>query len=217
MVAGAHFLLGLIASYLGQLEAAREHLELAADLFGPGPFRNFGEAQYAHFATATLTLTLLGLGYPAAALRKSRELLDALRRLADPASLAMALVGEASIYLLLRDSRTALERAEESLLIATEHGMRVFAAWATFYRGWALADEGRGQEGFAEMSRALPALEGNIGLALPAGGPRAMGRGAGNKPSCFWRLLLLQTSLRRVVQSQDYSKLTPPKKEVSGA
>ena len=38
--------------------------------------------------------------------------------------------------------------------------MRFFAAAAAFYRGWALADEGRGQEGLAEMSRALPALEG---------------------------------------------------------
>jgi len=35
------------------------------------------------------------------------------------------------------------------------------AATAAFFRGWALVDEGRGQEGLAEMSRALPALEGN--------------------------------------------------------
>jgi hypothetical protein len=45
-------------------------------------------------------------------------------------------------------------------VIATEHGMRMHAAAATIFRGWALADEGRGQEGLAEMSRVLPALEG---------------------------------------------------------
>src|SRR5260370_27056947 len=38
--------------------------------------------------------------------------------------------------------------------------MTFLAASAAFNRGWALADEGRGQEGLAEMSRALPALEG---------------------------------------------------------
>jgi tetratricopeptide (TPR) repeat protein len=164
MVAGAHFVLGMIPSYLGQLEAAREHLELAVALFGPGPFRNVDEAQYAQFATCiatvTLTTTLLLLGYPVAALRKGREFLDAMRRLSDPASLASALLREALNHVLLRDRLRALERAEELLVMATEHGMRTHVAAATIFRGWALADEGRGQEGLAEMSRALPALEG---------------------------------------------------------
>jgi tetratricopeptide (TPR) repeat protein len=159
MVARAHYLLGIIASFLGQLEAAREHLELAVALFGHGPFRNFGEAQYAQFATATITTTLLFLGYPAAALSKTREYLGAMRRLPDPASLAFALTREAINHVFLRNSRTVLERAEEVLLIATEHGMRFNGAAAAFFRGWALADEGRGQEGLAEMSRALPVLE----------------------------------------------------------
>jgi tetratricopeptide (TPR) repeat protein len=57
MVAGAHCLLGTTASWLGELDAAREHLELAVALFGPGPFRNFGEAQYALSATVTLPTT----------------------------------------------------------------------------------------------------------------------------------------------------------------
>jgi tetratricopeptide (TPR) repeat protein len=164
MVAGAHFLLGMISSYLGQLEEAREHLEVAVALFGPGPLRNFGGTQYAQFATGiatvTLTTTLLLLGYPAAALRKGREFLDSMRRLSDPASIASALLREALNHALLRDGRTALERAEELLLIATEHGLRLHAAAAAFFRGWALADKGRGQKGLAEMSRALPALEG---------------------------------------------------------
>ena len=70
MVAGAHWLLGAIAYYLGELEEAREHLELAVALFAPGPFRDFGEAQYARLAPAILTTTLLWLGYPTAALRQ---------------------------------------------------------------------------------------------------------------------------------------------------
>jgi hypothetical protein len=80
-----------------------------------------------------------------------------MRRLADAAALAGALLREAVNHVYLRDHRTAMERAEELLVIATEYGMRFHAAVAAFVRGWALADEGRGQEGLAEMSRALPA------------------------------------------------------------
>ncbi len=165
MVAGAHYLLGIIPVFLGQLKEAREQLELAVALFGPGPFRNFGEAQYAQLAIANLTTVLLSLGYPAAALRKSRDFLDAMRRLSDPPSLARALLREALNHTFSRDSLTALERAEELLLIATEHGMPFNVAAAAFYRGCALVDEGRGQEGLAEMSRALPAFEGSPAAA----------------------------------------------------
>jgi class 3 adenylate cyclase/tetratricopeptide (TPR) repeat protein len=160
MIAGAHCLLGIIPSFLGELETAREHLELAVALFGPGPFRNFGEAQLPQAATIVLSTTLLFLGYPAAAQRKSRESLDGIRRLSDPAALARALLREVINHVHLRDSRTVLERAEELLAIATEHGMRFYDAVAAFNRGWVLAEEERGQEGLAEMSRALPALEG---------------------------------------------------------
>jgi adenylate cyclase len=161
MVTGAHGVLGIIASFLGELDTAREHLELAVAPSGTGPFSEFGEALYAHAATATLTTTLLMLGYPAAARKKSREYLDAVRRLADPAWLARALLREVVNHVFLRDRRIALERAEELLLVATEHGMHFQVATAEFNRGWALAEEGRGQEGLAEMSRTLPALEGN--------------------------------------------------------
>jgi class 3 adenylate cyclase/tetratricopeptide (TPR) repeat protein len=166
MVAGAQYVLGAIAYYVGQLEAAREHLELAVALFGPGPFRNFGEAQYAQLAPAILTTTLLWLGYPTLALRKSREFLDAMRRLSDPASLADALVREAINHVFILDSRTVLERAEELLTIATEHALPLRVAFAAFFRGWALADGGLVREALAEMSRALPAIEGTLATTL---------------------------------------------------
>jgi class 3 adenylate cyclase/tetratricopeptide (TPR) repeat protein len=166
MVAGAHYVLGSTAYWLGEIEVAREHFELAVALFGPGPFRNFGEARYSLAASGMLSWTVLFFGFPAAAVRKSCELLDAMRGLSDPASLAETLLWEVPIHLILRDTGTCLERAEEVLLIATEHGMRWFGAIAAFYRGWALADQGRGEEGLAEMSRALPALEGVMAIDL---------------------------------------------------
>jgi class 3 adenylate cyclase/tetratricopeptide (TPR) repeat protein len=164
MVAGAHCLLGCIDAFLGQLETARKHLEFAVALFGPGPFRNFGDALYAQAASTILSTTLLVLGYPAAALMKSHEFLDAAHQLSDPTSLARALLREAGNHTWLRDSRTVRERAEELLLIATENRLALNIAGATFFRGWALADEGRGQEGLAEMSRARSAQEGTAAI-----------------------------------------------------
>jgi tetratricopeptide (TPR) repeat protein len=159
MLVGAHFLLGAIAFYFGRLLAAREHHENAIALLGPEPFHNFGETQYAQLASGALPLTLLFLGYPASALEKGGEFLTAMRRLSDPAALAGALMREVVNRVFLHDSRTALERAEELTAIAAEHGMRFHTAIAGFARGWALANSGRGEEGLAQMSKALPPLE----------------------------------------------------------
>jgi len=203
MVAGAHYLLGIIPSFLGQHEAARQHLELAVALFGAGPFRSFIEAQYAQSATAVLATTLLFLGYPADALRKGREFLNAMRRLADPAALATALLRDAFNHLFLRDSRTALDRAEELLLLATEHGWPFRVAAATFYRGWALADQvGRSGEGGGRSRRDVASssgfrghrgghravrLDGRQLSKERAPGRRACGGGYGTKRNGAWR------------------------------
>jgi hypothetical protein len=79
--------------------------------------------QYSQAAAAALTTVLCMLGYPAAALRKSGELLAAVRRLSDPASLARVLNRDAVLHTELGNSRSALERAEELISIATEHGL----------------------------------------------------------------------------------------------
>jgi class 3 adenylate cyclase/tetratricopeptide (TPR) repeat protein len=163
MIAGAHYVLGTIACWLGELEASHEHLKLAIALLGQGPFHKFSEAQYAQAANGILTRTLLPLGYPAAALRKSREFLEAMRQLSDPPSLARALLFEATLHVNIRNREIVLKRTAELLPIATENGLGFHAANATFFRGWALADEGRAEEGLGEMSQALPVLE---GLAL---------------------------------------------------
>src|SRR5580704_12476830 len=69
-----------------------------------------------------------------------------MRRLSDPFSVARAWSLEVLSHVVIRDRRTALERAEELSLIATEHGMPFHVAAAAFNRGWALADEGRGRK-----------------------------------------------------------------------
>jgi predicted ATPase len=58
-------------------------------------------------------------------------------------------------HLLLRDKRAVAERADELLSIALEHEMKINLLAATFFRGWAIAAAGRGEEGITEMRRTI--------------------------------------------------------------
>jgi adenylate cyclase len=49
------------------------------------------------------------------------------------------------------------ERANEILSIATENEIPSYSIYATFFRGWAMAATGRGEEGIAEMRRSMSA------------------------------------------------------------
>jgi tetratricopeptide (TPR) repeat protein len=154
-VAGGHSLLGLTLFFMGELQAAREHLELAVAALSAGPLRDFAEVYYLRAAAAALPSTLVALGYPDTALRISREFLKA-RQLSDPIWMASHLLVEALLHCNLRDSSSVQKVAEELLSIATKHGMSYHATQAAFLRGWAFADQGRAQDGIDEMSRNIP-------------------------------------------------------------
>ncbi len=154
MLAGAHAVLGVVRSITGQFPAAREHLECAVELFGAGPSRNWG-AYFAQNAPGLLVGALVILGYPLTALSRAHQLLAAARRSSDPYSVGTALFNDGLHHLLLRDTRMVAEQADELLSIATEHEMPINLIAATFFRGWAMAAAGRGEEGIAEMRRSI--------------------------------------------------------------
>jgi tetratricopeptide (TPR) repeat protein len=155
MLAGAHFVLGAVRSYSGQFQAAREHLERAVELFGAGPPSNYG-VFFAQAASNMLVGELAILGYLSTALSRADDLLAAARRSSDPYSIATALAMNLNIHLvLLRDTGVVAERAEEILSIATEIEIPHYSISATFFRGWAMAAAGRGDEGIAEMRRSI--------------------------------------------------------------
>jgi class 3 adenylate cyclase/tetratricopeptide (TPR) repeat protein len=154
MLAGAHHALGLVLFATGQFLAAREHIERAVELFGTDPSRNRNLGYYfAQYAPNILVAILVHLGYPLTARSRAQESLAAARRSSDPDSVAIALLNDGMHHLLLRETRTMAERADEILSIATEHEMPFNLIAATFFRGWAMAAAGRGEEGIAEMRR----------------------------------------------------------------
>jgi tetratricopeptide (TPR) repeat protein len=154
MLVGAHSLLGICLNSRGELQGAREHLQFAVSTLNAGPLQDSAQVTYVRAAAAVLPGTLLTLGYPDAALRMNRDLLE-MRRLSDPVWIASNLRCATILHIALGESRTVQTRAEELLSIAKEHGMSFHATIAAFYRGWALAAQGRGEEGIAEM-RTMP-------------------------------------------------------------
>jgi tetratricopeptide (TPR) repeat protein len=153
-LAGAHNLLGFDRFGTGQLAAARYHFERAIELFGAGPSDYYG-AYFAQNAGNVLVGVLLILGYPSIALSKADALLSTARRGSDANSIATHLFSYGIHHLLLRETRMVVERADELLSIAIEHEMRMNLMAATFFRGWAAAAAGRGEEGIAEMRRSI--------------------------------------------------------------
>jgi predicted ATPase len=67
-----------------------------------------------------------------------------------------------------RDVRTVRDQTQAAVTLATEHGFTAWAALATSFRGWAIAMEGKGQEGLAELQQGISAMRAfGAGIWLP--------------------------------------------------
>jgi len=61
-------------------------------------------------------------------------------------------------YQLCQERAVAQEQAEEAIAIATKQGLASLLAWATIFQGWALATQGQGEAGIAQIRQGLAAL-----------------------------------------------------------
>jgi predicted ATPase len=98
---------------------------------------------------------LWSLGQPERAARETRAALASAEELKHPETLGFALFFNAWLHQLCRDSRKTLEHTTALLAHADEHGLVQWGAFGTSLHGWALALEGRREEGFELMSRTL--------------------------------------------------------------
>jgi len=94
-------------------------------------------------------MTLWALGYPDHALARLHEGLALAHALAHPYSLALARVHAAWVSQFRRDVPATYEQAEAAVALATAQGFPLVVAMGTSVRGWALAQQGRGEEGLA--------------------------------------------------------------------
>jgi predicted ATPase len=97
------------------------------------------------------------LGYPDQALQSIHEALTLTQEFSHPFSLALALMMAAVVKQFLREAQLVQERAEALIALSTEQGFPYWFATGTILRGWALAAQGEGAEGIAQIHQGLVA------------------------------------------------------------
>ena len=153
--------LGKVLFLRGEPAAARTHHTQALALYDPQAHRALAVRYGGDLgvgAGSQLARELWYLGYPAQALQHSQAACTLAQEVAHPYSLVLALVYAATVHQYRREVRAAHAQAAAAMTLATEQGF--FAervAWGTVLHGWALAMQGQGEAGLAEMRQGLAA------------------------------------------------------------
>jgi predicted ATPase len=167
----AHYALGTNSLFFGALPAARLHLEEAIARYTPdqhrAPVFRMGQDQPAFLSTrdndpgvscrSHAALLLWLLGYPEQALARLHEALALAHELPHPYSLAHARCWAAYVYQFRWDVPAVREQAEAAVALSIEHGFPFWAAAGTILRGWALAMQGQGEAGMAQVCQGIAA------------------------------------------------------------
>jgi predicted ATPase len=159
-------------SYLwgGQWATALAHLEQGIALYDPQQHRSYACLYAGHdpgvccLSHAAWCLSMLG--YADRALQTSRDALVLARRLSDPTGLARAhfLIGQ--FHQFRGDAAETLQHAEEAERLAAEQGLAFYSAGGSILRGWAVAKQGRAEDGLAQIRAGLAAWSTSAPTAL---------------------------------------------------
>src|SRR5206468_4671233 len=85
------------------------------------------------------------------------DALTFIHELSPPHSLAYARCWAAYVYQFCRDVPVVHEQAEAAVALSTEQGFPFWAAAGTILRGWALAMQGQGEAGMAQVCQGIAA------------------------------------------------------------
>jgi predicted ATPase len=156
----AHSSLGNTQLFLGALPAARLHLEEAIARSTPDQRRAlvFPIGQDPGIrCRISAALLLWVLGYPEQALTRLHEALALAHERAHPHTLASTRCWAAYVYQFCWDVPAVHEQAEAAVALAIEQGFPFWVAAGTILRGWALAMQGQGEAGMAEVCQGIAA------------------------------------------------------------
>jgi predicted ATPase len=155
-----HYFLGETLRFLGHSARACEHLEKALTLYDPAQHRALAFRAGGDPGTdsvSELALALWSLGYPDQALKRLHEALSLAREISYPFNSATALAYAAWLHSLRRDGRATKEWAEATITLSSEQRFPYWLAIGTILRGWALVEQGQGEEGLAQLHQGLGA------------------------------------------------------------
>jgi predicted ATPase len=230
LLIGAHMTLGGVFFFLGEFAPARRHLEQGMAFYDPEQYRSLAWPG-AHPAVQCLfyeALALWLLGYPDQALKRSHEALALAQDLSHPLSLAAALNFAAHLQQFRREWQAAQERAETLIVLSNDQGFPSTVAVGTIVRGQALAEEeGRGEEGIAQIRQGLAALQAKgaeagrpLYLAMLAEAYEKVGQAEEGLNALSEALTLVNKTEERYYEAELYrlkGKLTLQKFQVSGS
>jgi class 3 adenylate cyclase/predicted ATPase len=141
----------------GEFVAAREHAEQGIGLYDR--YRSQRSAWQAHhfgvFYLNCIAWVLWVLGYPDQAVRKAQEGLTMAQKMALPMTRAQALGYLARFHQNLGEQQATEQRADALVTLCTEQRFPLWQAEGTIMLGWALAEQGRGEEGVAQIRQGL--------------------------------------------------------------
>ena len=98
------------------------------------------------------------LGYPAQAVRRTQEAQALAQALAHRYSLAAAQFWTAWLYYRRRDVLAVQAQADALLALATTYGFPLHVGTGSCWRGWALAMQGEGAAGLAQLRQGVAAV-----------------------------------------------------------
>src|SRR5262249_25564254 len=158
----AHRCVGWSSVVMGELVAARAHFEQVAALYTveqhrPLTFQYAQDPGSAGLIAGALDLWLLG--YPEQARRWNDQAIILGREASHAYTLAYTLGFSSSFYQFCQERTVAQERAEEVIAICTKQGFGFALAWGTMMQGWALAQQGQGEAGIAQLRQGLAAAQ----------------------------------------------------------
>jgi tetratricopeptide (TPR) repeat protein len=157
---------------MGELLLAREHLEKAISSYDrknhwPLALR-FSGLDGEVGCLSYLSYTLWALGYSDEALHRVNQAVDLAREASSSYSLAFAEDFRAFLHLYRQEANASVAPIEHLASLCAEHGFAGFSAQIPLMRGWALALQGRNDEGIALMRESLAAMRGGgMELARP--------------------------------------------------
>jgi class 3 adenylate cyclase/predicted ATPase len=156
----AHMTLGFTGLSLGAFPASRQHLEAAIALDRPDQRRapvfrmGLDPRVFCHDCAVWI---LWVLGYPEQALAHLHEALALAQALAQPYNLAHVHCAGAYVTQCCRDVTAVHAHAEAAITLGSEQGFPLYAPLGTSWLGWALAMQGQGEEGLAQIHQGIAA------------------------------------------------------------
>jgi predicted ATPase len=165
----AHMSSGLSLYSLGEFALALDHFEQALIHSNPASRQTFQTIPHPEIACLLYSgLALWHLGYANQARARIHEGLAIAEQLAHPVHQVWAEHTGAQFYLLYREPLAAREWADAVSSHTAAYGFPFLFDTAQFVRGWALAQEGEGEEGIEQMQQAIAVYRSRNGeLSMP--------------------------------------------------